>query len=56
MKKCTNYLNSASFLHPIYLSYEDLRDHRIKLYDIKHLKNRPDAKKCPRKLLIKNGS
>ena len=54
MKQCTKYLNSDIFLHPISLSYEDDRYHTIKLYDLKHLKDRPLAKKSSRELLIKH--
>ena len=54
VKQWKNYLNSASFVHIISISYELLRHHTIKMYCIKHLKNRSHTKRVPTRIINEN--
>ena len=57
MKQCKNYLNPASFVWPIYLSYGVIRKHTNRKYYPKCLKNWSHTKKWPsRKLIMKKWS
>ena len=51
MKTFIYYLNSASFAHLISLYYEYLVDHRIKIYNLKHLKSISHAKKVSTQII-----